>query len=133
MTAEIALKALAIWGIILVLAVANGAFRETVLIPRLGNTPALVLSGSLLSALIVAVAYLFLPWLGSHVASQLWLIGLAWLLLTLIFEFSFGLGSGKDLSEVLAAYTFRDGNIWPVVLLVTLLAPWLAAKLRGLL
>lgn len=131
MTADLAFRALAVWAVILILAVANGALREAVLIPRLGTTPGLVLSGSLLSGLILAVAYLFLPWMGAHTTSQLWSIGAGWLLLTLVFEFSFGLGSGKNLSEILAAYTFRDGNLWPAVLVVTLVAPWLAAKLRG--
>jgi hypothetical protein len=64
-------------------------------------------------------------------ASQLLLIGLGWLVLTLVFEFSFGLLRGVLPTEILAAYTFKGGNIWPLVLLVTAAAPWLAAKLRG--
>jgi hypothetical protein len=52
-------------------------------------------------------------------------IGLGWLALTLIFEFSFGLWQGKSLQVLLEAYTFKDGNIWPVILVVTVLAPYL--------
>ncbi len=59
------------------------------------------------------------------------LVGAGWLALTLIFEFSFGLRRGASMSEILGAYTFQEGNIWPLVLLITALAPWLAAKLRG--
>jgi hypothetical protein len=33
------------------------------------------------------------------------------------------------LSELLAAYTFKDGNLWPVVLLAVLVAPYAAARL----
>lgn len=51
-------KALAVWAGILVLAVFNGLLREAVLIPRLGSKGGPVLSGGLLSALIVIVAYL---------------------------------------------------------------------------
>ena len=131
MTIAVAAKSLAIWAIILVLAVLNGGLRETVLIPKLGNMTGMILSGVLLSLLILAVAYRLLPWLGIRPAAQLVVIGLCWLLLTLLFEFSFGLLGGKSLSEILDAYTFKGGNLWPAVLVVTAVAPWLAAKLRG--
>jgi hypothetical protein len=128
---EIALRAIAIWAGILVLAVLNGALREAVIIPKLGTTPGLILSGIVLSTLIFVVAYLSLPWMGSRRPAELVGIGLGWLVLTLIFEFSFGLWQGKSLQVLLEAYTFKDGNIWPVILVVTVLAPYLAAKLRG--
>ena len=128
---EVVVRAFAIWLLILALAVANGALRETMLIPRLGKPSALTLSGILLSALIVLTAYLFLPWLSVHASSQLLVIGCGWLLLTLAFEFCFSLARGKSLAVVLDAYAFKDGNIWPVVLLVIACAPLVAAKLRG--
>jgi len=127
----IAIKALAIWAGILVLAVLNGALREAFLIPKLGTAAGLILSGVLLSALIFVVAYLSLPWLGARRRAELLGIGLGWLALTLVFEFSFGLWQGKSWQVLLEAYTFKGGNIWPAVLVVTALAPYLAAKLRG--
>lgn len=131
MRIEVAAKALAIWVVILVLAVINGTFREAVLIPKLGNTSGLLLSGVLLCLLILAATYVLLPWLHIRRLSQLVLVGLCWLALTLVFEFSFGLLRGQALPEILGAYTFKGGNIWSVVLLVTAAAPWLAARLRG--
>jgi hypothetical protein len=131
MAVDVLLRAFWLWLAILVLAVANGIFREAVLIPKLGSAQGLILSGALLSALILLVAYLGLPWLRAR-GSELIVIGLGWLAATLIFEFSFGLLRGKPLSEILAAYTFQDGNIWPVVLLVVAVAPWVAGKLRGM-
>lgn len=127
----IAAKALGVWTSILVLAVANGALREAILIPRLGKAAGLVLSGLLLSGLILVVAYLSLPWLSARGLHELLAVGLGWLFLTLAFEFSFDLLRGKPLGEILEAYTFKDGNIWPVVLLAIALAPWVAAKLRS--
>lgn len=127
----IALKALAIWAGILMLAVFNGALREAVLIPKLGTAAGLVLSGLFLSVLILAAAYLSLPWLGARRFIELLGIGLGWLALTLVFEFSFGLWQGKSWQVMFEAYTFKGGNIWPVVLVVTAFAPYLAAKLRG--
>lgn len=131
MLTVVALKALVIWVGILVLAVANGVLRESVFVPWFGTPAALVLSGLLLSALIIGVTYFTLPWLQIHRPFMLCIVGLGWLIVTLIFEFSFGLWQGKSLSELLEAYTFKSGNIWPVVLAATALAPYIAAKLRG--
>ncbi len=125
-------KAFAIWLVILCSAIANGAFREGVLIPRLGRTPGLVLSGLLLCALILTITFLSISWLGVDRRSQVIGIGVAWLALTLVFEVGFGLYQGKSWSTILEAYSFKDGNVWPVVLLVTAAAPYVAARLRGL-
>ena len=127
----VALKAWVIWVAILVLAVANSALREAILIPQLGLPTGLVLSGVLLSALIFVVAYLALPWPGTRRSVELTGIGLGWLALTLCFEFAVGLWQGTSWPVLLAAYTFKGGNIWPVVLAVTVAAPRLAAKVRG--
>lgn len=127
----IVLKALAIWAGILALAVLNGLLREAIFIPQLGMVAGLVFSGILLSALIFGVTCLSLPWLGARRSAEFVGIGLGWLALTLVFEFSFGLWQGKPLQDMLEAYTFKGGNIWPAVLVVTALSPYLAAKLRG--
>lgn len=131
MPVEAAAKALAIWAAILGLAIANGALREAVLIPKLGNATGLILSGVLLSLPILATAYISLPWLQVRTFGALLLIGLGWLALTLAFEFSFGLLRGKPMAEILEAYTFKGGNIWPLVLVVTALAPVATGKIRG--
>lgn len=130
MTGILLAKAWLVWAAILLLAVANGALRELILVPRLGQFAGLLLSGALLSLLIVATAYLTLPWLGVRETAPLVVIGVLWLLLTVAFEFGFGLAQGKSWSLLLSAYTLRGGNVWPLVLLVTALAPLLAARLR---
>ena len=124
-------KVLAVWFGILLLAMLNGILREAVLIPGLGLTAAMLTSGLLLAGLIVVVSVACLPWLGVRTAPGLLRIGLAWLLLTLVFEFSFGLMRGLDWQQMLEPYRFKDANLWPLVLLVTVLAPRLAARLRG--
>jgi hypothetical protein len=131
MTLEMTLRALAVWAVMLLFAIANGALREAVLIPKLGSTAGLISSGVLLSIVILAVAYLSLPWLGARAPAQWAAVGLLWLALTVVLEFAFGLLRGKPLSTILEAYIFKGGDIWPVVLLVTALSPWMAAKLRG--
>lgn len=125
------LKASALWLLILVCAVLNGGFREAVLLPRLGTTTAYALSGALLSTCIVAVSLVFVRWLGRLNTSQALSVGLFWLCLTLAFEFGFGrLVQNHTWSELLEAYTFKDGNLWPLVLVVTFFAPLLAVRVR---
>ncbi len=119
------------WFGILALAITNGIIREIILLPAFGIPAAFILSGLLLSTLIIGAAYLALPWLRLNRASQQWSVGFGWLALTLVFEFSFGLAQGKPWPVLLEAYTFKDGNIWPVVLAITACAPFIAAKLRA--
>ena len=127
------LKALVLWFGILVLAAANGTLREKVLIPAFGNTAGLISSGVILSACIFSVALAAAPWYGPLTSNQWLLIGAFWLVLTLMFEFSFGrFIQHKNWAELLEAYTFKGGNIWPLVLVATSIAPWCAGKIRGL-
>jgi hypothetical protein len=127
------LKALALWFGILALAVANGTLREKVLIPGFGNTGGLIGSGLILSVCIFGVAFAAAPWYGQLTAKQWLLLGAFWLALTLVFELSFGrFIQHKSWAELLEAYTFKGGNIWPLVLVATFIAPWCAAKVRGL-
>ena len=125
-------KAAAIWLVILICAVLNGAFREAVLVPRFGQPAGLVMSGLLLAVCIVGISIAFVPWFGRLSTSRCLYLGLLWLCLTLMFEFGFGrLIQHKNWSELFEAYTFKGGNLWPFVLVVTLLSPLFAARLRG--
>lgn len=127
-------KALLLWGAILVIAISNGLLREKALIPVMGSFAGLIASGIILSACIVLVAYLAAPWYGRLDSFQYWALGLFWLFLTLLFEFGFGrFVEHKDWTELFEAYTFKGGNMWPMVLVVTLVSPWFAARIRGLL
>jgi hypothetical protein len=122
------LKALLAWLVILVLAIANGALREAVLIPSLGRPAGLILSGVLLCLLVALVAHGLVRSRGSFTASQGLYIGTLWLGLTLVFEFTFGrFVQHKSWNELLEAYAFKEGNLWPLVLVVVLLAPLAAA------
>jgi hypothetical protein len=132
MPAVVLLKAIILWFAILVCAIFNGALREKVLIPALGPFTGTFASGLILSAAILVVALLAVPWYGSLKPSQWWLLGLLWLVLTVVFEFSFGrLVQHNSWRELLEAYTFKNGNIWPVVLVVAFIAPRVSARLRG--
>lgn len=128
----LAFKAFVAWLLILLLAIANGGLREAVLIPRLGLTGGLVVSGLLLCALVTLVAWGLVRFGRGLTVGQGVRVGLAWLALTLAFEFSFGrLVQHKTWDELWAAYAFADGNLWPLVLGVIVLAPPVMAAWRG--
>src|SRR5439155_940468 len=84
------LRALVIWFALLLVAVANGAFRETLLIPRFGSQAGHVVSTLMLCAGILLVTYVAVPWIRPDSLRGTVAIGLAWLILTLAFEFGFG-------------------------------------------
>ncbi len=132
MTTTVWLKTTVLWLAILVLAILNGMLREKALIPAFGSFVAFIASGAILSLCIFLVAFSAVPWYGPLAIRHWLIVGLFWLLLTLAFEFSFGLFvQNKTWAELFDAYTFRGGNIWPIVLAVTFISPWLAAKIRG--
>jgi hypothetical protein len=129
----VAVKALALWLLILAGAVVNGGLREVVLLKMLPRSTAFTVSGLLLIACVLIVALLFIKWLGQLSFARYAAVGLLWLLLTLAFEFGFGLlARGESLASLLEAYRIRDGNIWPIVLAVVAVAPDFAAYVRGL-
>lgn len=124
------LRSVGIWLLILACAIVNGGLRESALIPLLGTSAAFVASGLLLSACIVGVSLWLVPRLGPLQAMQAVGLGLFWLCLTLAFEFGFGrLVLHHSWHEIFEAYTFKNGNLWPLVLLVTFIAPVLAVRL----
>ena len=133
MAGTVWLKASALWVAILILAMLSGTLREKILIPSIGSFGALIASGIILSGCIFLVAFVAAPWYGKVTLAGWVLIGLLWLALTLVFEFGFGrFAQNKEWPELFEPYTFKGGNIWPLVLVATLSSPWLAAKWRGL-
>ena len=125
-------RALIAWAAILAFAMANGALREAVLVPRLGAPWAQIASGALLAACVAVVALATVRWIGATDLRSGATVGALWLATTLAFESGFGrLVLGRPWHELLAAYTFRDGNLWPLVLVVVATAPAIAARRVG--
>ncbi len=130
----VAVRVLLIWLLMLLLAIGNGVFRDQLLMPTLGRALALPLSGLSLSVLLFVVVYLALPWLGKHTASRYILVGVQWLLMTLLFEFLFGhYVAGKAWWDILQVFDVCSGELFSLALLVVLVAPLTVAKLRSLL
>ena len=125
------LKAVAIWLLMVVAAMANGLLRDGLLNVLLGPRLALPVSGVLLSALILAITWVCLPFIRTGTAGGYLGIGLLWLVLTLAFEFLFGhFVAGKPWPEMVSIFDLRSGNLFSIILLVCTIAPWTAAKIR---
>ncbi len=133
MTLNLALKAGSLWLVLAVLAVVNGLFREKVLVPGLGLDLALPLSGLILALMIFVMAYVAIPWFGENTATGFLLVGMQWVIMTLLFEFLFGhYVAGKSWQDLLQVFNVLKGDLFLVVLVVSLFAPCLAARKRGL-
>ncbi len=96
-----AVRVLSSWGALLARAVANGARRELWLTRRPGANAGHRASAVMLSGLILLPA---------------WSIGYLF---------------GRSRLFLLADYNTLAGRIWPLVLVVTLVAPWIAFIVQG--
>jgi hypothetical protein len=55
-------------------------------------------------------------------------IGVMWLVLTLVFEFSLGLNTGHSWSELLSEYDITKGKLWVLIPLWVVIAPYIFYK-----
>jgi hypothetical protein len=122
-------------GVWLLLAVAmslNGIVREVALVPALKRTAADIVSAALGITIILAVTRPFLRPFAGRAAARPGRIAVAWLALTVAFEFLFGhYVDGKSWSELAANYAIWRGRLWPVVLSTVGLAPFLWLRWRA--
>ncbi|MFB6267229.1 MAG: hypothetical protein ABEI31_06195 [Halodesulfurarchaeum sp.] len=117
---------LAAWVVMAVLAVGNGAFRETVLTPRLGERGAHLLSTGMLVSLILLVSAVFFRSVPAQYSlAERLAIGTSWVVLTVGFEFLVGYLEGTPVEATLAQYDVLSGHVWIVVPLTLFLAPLL--------
>jgi len=123
-------KSILIWLSIIPLAILNGAFRETFLIPWIGEFYAQIISGIYLCLLIFLISFIFIPKIGKGGEKTYLKIGVLWILLTIVFETILGLVTGMNFSEIFKAYDVTTGNLWFFVVLFTGVVPWLMAKVK---
>lgn len=119
------------WLAILLLAIANGALRQALLIPRIGERGGHIVSTLLLCAIILGATWPLLSWIRPAAARDAWVIGALWFGLTIAFEFLAGhYAFGNPWETLLADYNVARGRIWILVLVTTLLAPVLVRAWR---
>ena len=117
---------LGVWVIMAVVAVVNGVFRETVIIPVVGEYPGHVVSTVLLVAAILVVSYLFFTRTSTDFTRlELALVGVLWTAMTVGFEFLVGYLEGVPPEVTIGQYDVLAGQVWIVVPLALLVAPLL--------
>ena len=129
----ILLKAFAVWLLIAAAEVVHGILRVQFLNRRVGDHRARQIAVFSGSGIILAIAWLTVPWLGASTTGQLLGAGFLWVALMLAFEVAFGrFVLRASWQRVAADFDFRKGGLLSIGMTVLLFAPLLAAKLRGL-
>ena len=129
----IAIRALAVWGLLLVAMVLLGWVRERFVRRWLGEPTARQAGTALAMIVVLGITTWLIGWVGADEPAEQLAVGLLWVTLTVGFEFAMGRCILKlSWDRLLEDYNLRRGRLWPLLLLVTLLAPILAAWLRGL-
>lgn len=118
-------RAFLAWGVLLILAIVNGAFREGVLVPRMGLLRAHQVSTLLLAALILGASRGLSGWLAIPEPRAALKAGALWVALLLVFEFGAGhFLFGRPWSSLFAEYDVTAGRLWILIPFVTFAAPW---------
>ena len=124
------LKSFLVWLCFIPAAILNGGFREYVLIKYLDTALATAISGILLCILILLITWLLLPRLVTLNNKESCITGIIWMILTILFEFTSGIGTGVPMKELIAAYNPLSGNLWILVVLTTMLAPTIISRIN---
>lgn len=122
--------AAAFWLVLMVIAIVNGIARE--LYAPLLNNDDLAHQVSVFTgmAVFLVAVYLFLNHVDtSYGGMELIVIGVMWLTMTVIFEFTFGhYVVGHSFDELLADYNILEGRLWPLFLLTIAVAPYILGE-----
>ena len=127
-------KSLALWLLLMSVETVHGLWREKVLSIWLGDFAArqvCVFTGSLL---ILFVTYVCIPWIPARKAKTLFAIGVAWLGLTIAFEFAVGhFALQRSWEDIASDFNPSEGHMFPIGLAILTFTPLIAAGLRGVL
>jgi len=125
-------RTLALWLVLIAAEVLHGIARAAFLVPYVGEFRSNQIGVFTGSIIILVIALIFVRWMGAPRPAQLLMLGAVWLSLTVAFEVLFGrFVVGLSWERLAADYNVLEGGLMPVGLLVLLLSPWVAGKVRG--
>lgn len=130
--ASIFTRALAIWLVLICAEMLHGIARGIFLVPHVGEFRSNQIGVFTGSIIILVIALAFVRWIGASRTTDLLAVGLLWLILTLAFEIGFGrFVVGASWERLAADYDVLEGGLLPFGMIVLLLSPLIAGKLRG--
>ena len=112
------------WFPMLLIAILNGALREAVIKKWFADAVAHRLSTLTLVLFFAVYIYFIIRRFPLASVTQAMVVGLMWMIMTLIFEFGFGRYRGLSWESMLADYNILQGKLWLLVPLWVLLAPF---------
>ena len=125
-------KALATWLLIVIAETVHGILRQVFIAPRMGDLPARQAGVLVGAAIIFAIAWASIRWIGARSFGAQIRVGLVWVVLMVLFEFGLGSALGLSMERLLADYDLAAGGFMGLGLLFMMLAPALAARVRGM-
>ena len=125
------LRSMAIWFIFIALESLNGTIRTLWLVPLFGDLRAHQLSFITGSLLILTISTISIRWLHANNLVQLIGVGVLWMLLTVTFEVALGRWAfGYSWAQIAADYNLFQGRLMAIGLVLLLLAPLIATRIR---
>lgn len=120
-----------LWFVLVVIAIINGAVRNGVYQKYLGDLLAHQVSTVIGIALFGIFIWFAVNKWRPESSNQAVLIGVMWLVMTVIFEFIFGhYVFGNPWSKLLHDYNILQGRVWILILIWVTIAPYLFYKLQ---
>lgn len=127
------LRVLIVWLVIIIAETFHGILRAILLQPLVGDFQARQISVFTGSLMILIITILFIRWISAETTKSLLAVGFLWLALTVLFELIFGrIVMGLSWERIFEDYNMARGGLLPLGLVVLLLSPFIASKVRGL-
>lgn len=124
-------RGLLVFLLIMAVETVHGVLRGLFLSPRVGEEMAAKIGWPVGLILVMLIAILTITWVGLKDSRTLLALGAIWAVLTAAFEIMIGLLRGMGTPEIMAELNPLSGTI-AYSAAVMFIAPWLAARLRGL-
>jgi hypothetical protein len=127
------LRGFTIWLLIIFAEIIHGTLRQLFLAPMVGDFTARRIAFFVGLLLIFGITYFFIRWIRATSFKALLAVGVMWMILTAIFEFSLGIFvMNLSWERIFEDYDITRGGLMGFGLLFMVFAPYLAAKLRKL-
>ncbi len=124
-------RTLAIWLLIILAESVHGLVRQVTLVHLVGDFAARQVSVFTGSALIFLIAWFSIRWINPPDLKASFVIGLVWVLLTVVFEVGLGMMVfGYTSGRILEDYNVSNGGMMVFGLVLMFLSPVIAARFR---